>query len=127
MQSGKIGYNVATNWRASSIHRTIRKRTRIRKVKESIERLKTEMGEIRKVQNCIRNRQLETKGNIQEIESECSKLRNESKFIHEMSKDTQLRLNLMFKILRAREDNDLAKANDFTRSLRELIAKQNKV
>ncbi|GKV36097.1 hypothetical protein SLEP1_g44265 [Rubroshorea leprosula] len=49
----------------------------------------------------------------------------ESSLIMQQSDKTRVRLGLMLHILKAREDNDLAKATQLTQVLREVIANQN--
>ncbi|XP_007028572.2 PREDICTED: uncharacterized protein LOC18598818 [Theobroma cacao] len=88
--------------------------------------LKVEMKEISKEQESIRKKQREVKEKFDMIEVECEQLRRETEFITQQSLNTQLRLCLMFQILKARETNDFTKAAGLTQILREVIAKQSK-
>ncbi|XVE95838.1 hypothetical protein REPUB_Repub02eG0168100 [Reevesia pubescens] len=91
-----------------------------------MESLKEEMKEISKEHESIRNGQREVKEKFEMIELECEQLRRETDFITQQSLKTQLRLCLMFQILKARENNDYTKAAALTQILRELIEKQSK-
>lgn len=83
-----------------------------------MKRLKTEMEEISDEQKSIREGQQLVKEKFQEMEKECKHLREETKMIRMQGRSTQLRLALMFQILKARESNDLARATELTRFLR---------
>ncbi|XP_022769484.1 uncharacterized protein LOC111312958 [Durio zibethinus] len=91
-----------------------------------IERLKEEMKEVSKEQESIRKGQREVKDKLEMVELECVQLRRETDFITQQSLNTQLRLSLMFQILKAREVNNFTQAAALTQILREVIAKQSK-
>ncbi|XP_061963782.1 uncharacterized protein LOC133688331 isoform X3 [Populus nigra] len=61
---------------------------------------------------------------FEEIESECRRLKEETMNIAKQSDYNQTRINLMFSILKAREDNNLAHADHLTGLLREEMEKQ---
>ncbi|GLT98870.1 hypothetical protein SLE2022_163450 [Rubroshorea leprosula] len=103
----------------------IRRRIARRRVKLSLIKLKEKMVEIRKEQQCIKEEQGKVRQKFKIIESQCDILRKETELISQKSATTRLHLALVFQILKAREDNDFNRANDLTRTLRELIAKQN--
>ncbi|KAF9666971.1 hypothetical protein SADUNF_Sadunf16G0284000 [Salix dunnii] len=58
-----------------------------------------------------------------EIESECRRLKEETMNIASQSDYNQIRINLMLRILKARQDNDFARADHLTRLLREEMKK----
>ena len=89
-----------------------------RRVDRKINRLKAEMAGIRKQQQCIRQGQREIRQRFEEIESECDELKKETELVSQASDNIQLRLDIMLKILKARQENDFAKAADLTCSLR---------
>ncbi|KAJ6423233.1 hypothetical protein OIU84_024216 [Salix udensis] len=92
--------------------------------RETMERLKTDMAEIGEGQNRIREGQREIRQKFEEIESECRSLREETMNITRQSDYNQIRINLMFAILKARQDSDFARAEHLTRLLREEMEKQ---
>ncbi|XP_022732750.1 uncharacterized protein LOC111294352 [Durio zibethinus] len=87
--------------------------------------LKMEMKEISEEQSSIKEGQRQVKETFEAIESECKNLRKETMIIMQQSAYTRLRLAFMFQILKARENEDFAKAAELTNALRKLIAKQN--
>ncbi|KAI5595434.1 hypothetical protein BDE02_03G138500 [Populus trichocarpa] len=92
-----------------------------RRVDRKINRLKAEMAGIRKQQQCIRQGQREIRQRFEEIESECDELKKETELVSQASDNIQLRLDIMLKILKARQENDFAKAADLTCSLRKSL------
>ncbi|KAJ7014953.1 hypothetical protein NC653_004295 [Populus alba x Populus x berolinensis] len=86
--------------------------------RETIERLKTDMIEIGEGQQRIREGQREIRQKFEEIGSECRKLKEETMNIAKQSDYNQVRINLMFSILKAREDNNFAHADHLTGLLR---------
>ncbi|GLT32359.1 hypothetical protein SLA2020_070310 [Shorea laevis] len=106
---------IISNWRRRSIQR----------INSKIRELKAEMQEIGEEQRSIRMEQKKVREKFEEVESKCQQLRRESSLIMQQSDKTRVRLGLMLHILKAREDNDLAKATQLTQVLRELIANQN--
>ncbi|KAG6781271.1 hypothetical protein POTOM_014162 [Populus tomentosa] len=89
-----------------------------RRVHRKINRLRAEMAGIRKQQQCIRQGQREIRERFEEIESECDELKKETELVSQASDNNQLRLDIMLKILQARQENDFAKAAHLTCSLR---------
>ncbi|KAL9369608.1 hypothetical protein Peur_040807 [Populus x canadensis] len=89
-----------------------------RGVNRKIKRLKAEMEEISKQQVSIRQGQKEMRERFVEIESECDQLKKETELISLASDNVQFRLNIIFKILKEREEKDFGKAADLTCSLR---------
>ena len=89
-----------------------------RGVNRKIKRLKAEMEEISKQQVSIRQGQKEMRERFVEIESECDQRKKETELISHASDNVQFRLNIIFKILKAREEKDFGKAADLTCSLR---------
>lgn len=93
----------------------------MKKIAQSMTKLKTEMEEISQEQKNIREGQSQVRKKFEQVEQECKQLREETKAVTIQSKTTQLRLALMFHIIKARENNDLPRAIQLTRYLRELI------
>ncbi|CAK7355980.1 unnamed protein product [Dovyalis caffra] len=89
-----------------------------------MERLKADMEEISAGQKRIKEGQEEVRQKFREIESECYKLKEETKNIAKQSDSNQIKINLMFSILEARQDNNFAQADHLTQLLREEIEKQ---
>ncbi|GAV80977.1 hypothetical protein CFOL_v3_24436 [Cephalotus follicularis] len=109
-------------WTSSSKHKKRnREKTGNKKIKARIKQQKREQAEISAQQKCIREGQREVQEKLKEIESECEKLRKEAKYISKQSSGTQVRLNLLFQILKAREDHDMPKAANLIQSLREIM------
>ena len=80
--------------------------------------LKMEMEEISEDQKIIKEGQRQVREKFEAIEEECEQLRKETKLIIQQSTHTQLRLVLMFKILKASEERDFTKAAQLTQLLR---------
>ncbi|XVF77950.1 hypothetical protein PTKIN_Ptkin14bG0088800 [Pterospermum kingtungense] len=83
-----------------------------------MKRLKVEMEEISKEQRKIKEGQKQVREKFEAIELECEQLRKETMLITQQSFSTQLRLALMFQILKARENHDFSKASQLTCALR---------
>ncbi|KAJ6314064.1 hypothetical protein OIU78_017676 [Salix suchowensis] len=101
-----------------------RKQQKLKKRRETMERLKTDMVEIGEGQKRVREGQRVIRQKFEEIESECRSLREETMNITRQSDYNQIRINLMFAILKARQDSDFARADHLTRLLREEMEKQ---
>eukprot|EP00258_Populus_trichocarpa_P041443 XP_024457462.1 uncharacterized protein LOC18109373 isoform X1 [Populus trichocarpa] len=95
-----------------------------RERRETMERLKTDMIEIGEGQKRIREGQREIRQKFEEIGSECRRLKEETINIAKQSDYNQVRINLMFSILKAREDNNIAHADHLTGLLRKEMEKQ---
>ncbi|KAL9403428.1 hypothetical protein Peur_000400 [Populus x canadensis] len=95
-----------------------RKQWKNRERRETMERLKTDMIEIGEGQKRIREGQREIRQKFEEIGSECRRLKEETINIAKQSDYNQVRINLMFSILKAREDNNFAHADHLTGLLR---------
>ncbi|XP_011009288.1 PREDICTED: uncharacterized protein LOC105114440 isoform X2 [Populus euphratica] len=95
-----------------------------RERRETMERLKTDMIEIGEGQKLIREGQREIRQKFEEIGSECRRLKEETMNIAKQSDYNQVRINLMFRILKAREDNNFAHADHLTGLLREEMEKR---
>ncbi|CAK7335918.1 unnamed protein product [Dovyalis caffra] len=83
------------------------------------------MVEINEGQKRIREGQEEVREKFQEISEEAAKLKEETNLISKQSAANQLRLDLMFEIIKARAENDYAKDAELTQALRDLTGKQN--
>ncbi|XWS27592.1 hypothetical protein CRYUN_Cryun26dG0129700 [Craigia yunnanensis] len=85
--------------------------------------LKVEMEERSEEQKIIKEGQRQVREKFQAIEAECEQLRKETNLIIQQTTHTQLRLVLMLKILKAREESDFTKATQLTQLLCEIIAR----
>ncbi|XVE53441.1 hypothetical protein DITRI_Ditri03aG0003300 [Diplodiscus trichospermus] len=86
--------------------------------------LKAEMEEISEEQKEIKEGQRQVREKFEAIETECEQLRKETMLIIQQSASTQIRLALMFQILKARENHEFSKASQLTCALRELVARE---
>ncbi|XWS55383.1 hypothetical protein CRYUN_Cryun10bG0169500 [Craigia yunnanensis] len=93
-------------------------RNRMKGMQESFKRLKREMEEIGEEQKNIREGQRQVKEKFEAIESECEELKRETRLIIQQSARTQVKLALMFRILKARETGDFNTAASLTEILR---------
>lgn len=96
----------------------VQKRKRSGKIKATVKRLKAEMVEIAEQQKHIREGQKEVREKFEEIEFQCDELKKETFLISQQAASNQKRLNLMFKILKARDENNFHEAASLTQSLR---------
>ncbi|CAK7355983.1 unnamed protein product [Dovyalis caffra] len=94
------------------------KRKRSGKIKSSMKRLKAEMAEIGEQQKRVKKGQMEIREKFKEIELDCDQLKKETFLISEQAGRNQQRLSLMFKIVKARENNNFSEADKLTQSLR---------
>ena len=90
-------------------------------MQKRFKRLKTEMEEISEEQKNIREGQRQVREKFEAIESECEQLKIETKMMIQQSAITQVKLALMIKILKAREEGDFAAAANLTQLLRQLL------
>ncbi|XVF77960.1 hypothetical protein PTKIN_Ptkin14bG0090700 [Pterospermum kingtungense] len=86
-------------------------------LKVKAQRIKAEMAKIREDQKRIREEQRNIKEKFEAINCECDQLREETERMMKQSACTQIRLSLMFDILRAREDGDFVKADSMVHVL----------
>ncbi|TYG81346.1 hypothetical protein E1A91_D02G280300v1 [Gossypium mustelinum] len=86
-----------------------------------VERLKTEMEKRSEERKDIRERQRQVKDKVTAIEAECEELKRETRFIVQQTARTQIKLGLMFRILKARETGHLDEAALLTQMLREIV------
>ncbi|KAG5249100.1 golgin subfamily member protein [Salix suchowensis] len=89
--------------------------------KVSMRRLGAEMTEIDEKQKRIRKGQMEIRKRFEEIDFDCDQLKKETFLISKQAARNQQRLNLMFKIVKAREENNLSEVDKLTQSLRECM------
>ncbi|KAG5228610.1 golgin subfamily member protein [Salix suchowensis] len=92
------------------IQSRLQKRKRSGKIKATVKRLRVEMVEIAEQQN-----------KFEEIDFECGQLQKETFLISQQAESNQQRLTLMFKILKARAENNFHEAARLTHSLRECM------
>ena len=79
------------------------------------------MVEISEGQKRIRQGQMEVREKFEEISVEAAKLKEETNQICKQSAANQLRLDLMFEIVKARAEKDSAKDAFLTQKLRSVI------
>ncbi|KAK8579374.1 hypothetical protein V6N13_142578 [Hibiscus sabdariffa] len=101
------------------------KRRRLKKLNGRIRKLKSDMVEISEEQKEIKEGQRQVREKFEAIESQYDQLRKETNQIMHQSVNTQIRLALMFQILKARENHQYDTAAKLTSALRELIAREN--
>ncbi|XVE67550.1 hypothetical protein DITRI_Ditri08aG0169800 [Diplodiscus trichospermus] len=87
-------------------------------MQERLNRLKMEMEEISDEQKNVREGQRQIRDKIEAIESDCGELKKETKMIIQQSARIQVKLALIFRILKAREECDSATAANLTQLLR---------
>ncbi|MBA0733907.1 hypothetical protein Gogos_017870 [Gossypium gossypioides] len=83
-----------------------------------MKRLRVEMKEISEEQREIKVGQKKVREKFEAIELECEELRKETILITQQTANTQIRLALMFQILKARQNQELDKATILTHALR---------
>ncbi|GLT91525.1 hypothetical protein SLE2022_094080 [Rubroshorea leprosula] len=93
-------------------------RTAIKSLKANFRRLKADIQEISKDQQNIKEGQKQVREKLEAIEAECAQLRTETDLMIRQSAASKLNLCLMFKILKAREEGDFAKATQLAQLLR---------
>ncbi|XP_021298818.1 uncharacterized protein LOC110427587 [Herrania umbratica] len=81
-------------------------------------RMKTDMEEISREQESIKEGQRQVRAKFEAIQGECERLREETNNIIQQSAMTQIRLGIMFNILKAREEGNFARASNLTQLLR---------
>ncbi|KAE8676970.1 Peroxisomal 2,4-dienoyl-CoA reductase isoform 1 [Hibiscus syriacus] len=96
----------------------------MKNMEKSFKRLKSEMEEISEEQKSIREGQRQVKKNFEMVESECEELKRETRLVIQQSARTQVKLALMFRILKAREADDLSTAATLTEMLREIVGRE---
>ncbi|XWS10622.1 hypothetical protein CRYUN_Cryun38cG0012600 [Craigia yunnanensis] len=116
---------VATRMHCRTSQRRYQKKKRLTNLNSRMERLRVEMEEISEEQKKIKEGQKQVREKFEAVELECEQLRKETILITQQSFSTQIRLALMFQILKARENHDFSKASQLTCALRELIAREN--
>jgi len=97
------------------------RKSRDRKLSRSIKRIRADMVEISKGHKRIKEGQEEVRGRFEEISKEAAKLKEETNLISKQSAANQVRLNLMFQIVKARSENDTARDAVLTQTLRFVI------
>ncbi|KAJ6388374.1 hypothetical protein OIU77_026870 [Salix suchowensis] len=89
-----------------------------RKQKANMESLKEDMKKISEQQQRIKDGQMEVRRSFKDIESQCNQLNKETSLIWRQTLYNQQRLCLIFKILKAREDNNFSMVAQLTQFLR---------
>ncbi|XP_052490558.1 uncharacterized protein LOC105792783 [Gossypium raimondii] len=98
----------------SSTKITIILHQRKKKGRKSMEKRMREMKVVSKEQKSIKEGQRQVGAKLQAINYECGQLRRETNRIIQQTATTQIRLALMFNILKAREEGDFTKAHQLT-------------
>ncbi|XP_061976931.1 uncharacterized protein LOC133698116 isoform X1 [Populus nigra] len=98
-----------------------KRKLRDNKLTRSIKRIRADMAEINEGQERIRHGQKEVREKFEEISKETAKLKEETNIISKQSAANQVRLDLMFQIIKARSENDAPRDAVLTQILRELI------
>ncbi|KAE8672057.1 Peroxisomal 2,4-dienoyl-CoA reductase isoform 1 [Hibiscus syriacus] len=96
----------------------------MKNMEKSFKRLKSEMEEISEEKKSIREGQRQVKEKFDMIESECEELKRETRLVIQQSARTQVKLALMFRILKAREADDISTAATLTEMLREIVGRE---
>uniref|UniRef100_A0A6N2M7Q5 Uncharacterized protein n=1 Tax=Salix viminalis TaxID=40686 RepID=A0A6N2M7Q5_SALVM len=86
-----------------------------------MKRIRADMVKINEGQERIRAGQKEVREKFEEISKETAKLKEETNTISKQSAANQVRLDLMFQIVKARSENDAPKDAALTQILRALI------
>ncbi|GLT95862.1 hypothetical protein SLE2022_135210 [Rubroshorea leprosula] len=90
----------------------------IRKINVTIKKLRGDMEKISKEQSSIREQQRKIREKLEKIGTQCAQLRGETDLIVKQKKWNQILLNLMCKIIKARQDRDFDKAASLASILR---------
>ncbi|XVF58852.1 hypothetical protein PTKIN_Ptkin07bG0099200 [Pterospermum kingtungense] len=93
----------------------------MRNMQDKFKRLKAEMKEIGEDQKNIREGQEQVRAKFETIVSECEVLKKETRIIIHKTARTQIKLALMFRILKASQQGDTAIAANLTGILRNVI------
>ncbi|XVE94269.1 hypothetical protein REPUB_Repub01dG0267100 [Reevesia pubescens] len=93
-------------------------------MQERFKRLKTEMKEISEEQKNIRQGQRQVREKFEAIESDCEQLKRQTKMMIQQSAITQVKLAIMFKILKSREDGDFSTAAKLCQLLRQIVGRE---
>ncbi|GKV24661.1 hypothetical protein SLEP1_g34245 [Rubroshorea leprosula] len=101
------------------------KRRNAKDMKSKLQRLREEMQEIGAEQRSIREGQRHVREKFEAIEAECQKLKRETRLVIQQSARNKIRLAIMFRIFKAREEGDFTKAIELTRLLREMVVRDN--
>lgn len=80
--------------------------------------LKAKMGLIKQNAKCSRDEQKKIRAKFVEFQRQCDGMKQETEMMIKRTARTQLKLALMFSILKARQGGDSVKAAEFTRLLR---------
>ncbi|KAL4272944.1 hypothetical protein GQ457_13G000710 [Hibiscus cannabinus] len=96
------------------------KRQRLKRLNSGMKRARSGTEEISEEQE----KQTQLSNRFEAIGKQCEQLRKETAVIVQQSARTQIRLALMFQILKARENHDFDKAAVLTAALREAIARE---
>ncbi|XP_022762636.1 uncharacterized protein LOC111308530 [Durio zibethinus] len=117
-------HNVGIAKKGLKLRRKTKKNGMKNIMQERFKRMKTEMEEISEEQKNIREQQRQVREKYEAVESECEQLKKETKMMIQLCAITQVKLSLMFRILKAREDSDFATAANLTQLLSQIVARE---
>ncbi|KAJ6876183.1 hypothetical protein NC652_035523 [Populus alba x Populus x berolinensis] len=86
--------------------RSLKRKKSDKKLSRGIKKIRADMVEISEGQKRVRKGQMEVRERFQEISKEAAKLKEKTSKISKQSAANQLRLDLMFQIVKARAEND---------------------
>ncbi|KAK8607066.1 hypothetical protein V6N13_052815 [Hibiscus sabdariffa] len=90
----------------------------IENIQEKYEKLTVDMKEIREAQRQVREK-------FEGVANECEELKRETRIIVQQTARTQVKLALMFQIVKASEQADHATVSTLTHLLREIVKREN--
>ncbi|KAE8677242.1 Retrotransposon, unclassified-like protein [Hibiscus syriacus] len=102
----------------------LHKKRRLANINCSMKKLRMAMEEANDEQNNMKEAEGNLTENLEAMEVECHKLRQETILVTQQTVNTQIRLSLMFQILKARGNRDFPQASRLTSALRELMEKE---
>ncbi|KAL4369602.1 hypothetical protein GQ457_05G009120 [Hibiscus cannabinus] len=97
----------------------------IKNMQEKYEKLTADMKEIGAEQQNIREAQRQVREKFEGVANECEELKRETRFIIQQTARTQVKLALMFQIVKASEQADHATVSTLTHLLREIVKREN--
>ncbi|KAB2048871.1 hypothetical protein ES319_A13G139800v1 [Gossypium barbadense] len=121
--SSRFQYSMEPLKRHFILRKKPKRKMKSTKYMKSFERLKIDMKKISKEQQSIKEGQGQVEAKFNAIEQECKQLCDEIDLMIRCSANTQIRLGLMFSILKARQQADFGTAAQLTGLLREIVGR----
>ncbi|XP_039055573.1 uncharacterized protein LOC120198304 [Hibiscus syriacus] len=103
--------------------RRFNRKTARRSMRRRLIRLRKQKEELSKEKESIEEVQRQVREKMEAVEEECEQITEETKEIIRQTAMTQMKLGLMFNILRARQDGDVAEASHLTQLLRKITVR----